>query len=143
MTQAFAFLASGPFLLMAARTPSLGVLIAGLIAFGLGRGFYDCNIMPLLCQIAPQNVRATGYGIFNFVGNFMGGATAVAAGALKNSMGLSAAIQIGAVIWLSSGALLLVAWRKKLLAPQPCCELDTSVRYLRVGSSFPEPPTRD
>ncbi len=34
-----------------------------LVLFGLGWGFFDCNNMPILCQIARRELRATGYGI--------------------------------------------------------------------------------
>ena len=51
----------------------LGVAIAFLILFGIGWGFFDCNNMPILCQIAPSNLRATGYGIMNLVSISCGG----------------------------------------------------------------------
>ena len=84
------------------------VLCVGLVIFGLGRGFYDCNIMPLLCGIARPELRATGYGFFNLVGNAIGGATAVTAGVLKDSLGLGPAIRIGAVVWFICGAVLII-----------------------------------
>ena len=42
-------------------TSSQTVLVLSLIVFGLGRGFFDCNLMPALCQIAPNRLRATGF----------------------------------------------------------------------------------
>ena len=98
---------SAPFLFIGGGSSVMGVLCAALLIFGLGRGFYDCNIMPLLCGIARPELRATGYGIFNLVGNAIGGATAVAAGVLKDSLGLGGAIRIGAVVWFLCGAVLL------------------------------------
>ncbi|MCL2743299.1 MAG: MFS transporter [Planctomycetaceae bacterium] len=47
--------------------------VAFLMLFGLGWGFFDCNSMPILCQIARPELRATGYGIMNFVGISCGG----------------------------------------------------------------------
>lgn len=44
-----------------------------LILFGLGWGFFDCNNMPILSQIARPHLRATGYGIMNFVSISCGG----------------------------------------------------------------------
>jgi hypothetical protein len=41
--------------------------------FGLGWGFFDCNNMPILCQVARPELRATGYGIMNFVSISAGG----------------------------------------------------------------------
>ena len=47
--------------------------IAGLVLFGIGWGFFDCNNMPILCQIARPELRATGYGLMNFVSMTFGG----------------------------------------------------------------------
>jgi MFS family permease len=52
---------------------SFGLAIAGLILFGVGWGFFDCNNMPILCQITRPELRATGYGIMNFVSMTFGG----------------------------------------------------------------------
>jgi len=45
------------------QTGALWVAIAFLLLFGLGWGFFDCNNMPILCQIARPNLRSTGHGI--------------------------------------------------------------------------------
>jgi len=52
---------------------TLGLAIAFLILFGLGWGFFDCNNMPILCQIVRPELRATGYGIMNLVSISCGG----------------------------------------------------------------------
>ena len=57
----------------APETGSLGVAVAFLVLFGLGWGFFDSNNMPILCQIARPNLRATGYGIMNLVSISCGG----------------------------------------------------------------------
>jgi hypothetical protein len=44
-----------------------------LILFGIGWGFFDCNNMPILSQIVRPQLRATGYGIMNFVSISCGG----------------------------------------------------------------------
>ena len=44
-----------------------------LFVFGLGWGFFDSNNMPILCQIARPELRATGYGIMNLVSISCGG----------------------------------------------------------------------
>ena len=49
------------------------VAIGFLILFGLGWGFFDCNNMPILCQIVRPELRATGYGIMNLVSIACGG----------------------------------------------------------------------
>lgn len=52
---------------------SFGLAIASLILFGVGWGFFDCNNMPILSQIARPQMRATAYGIMNFVSMMCGG----------------------------------------------------------------------
>lgn len=52
---------------------SLVVAVSFLVLFGLGWGFFDCNNMPILCQIVPSQLRATGYGLMNLVSISCGG----------------------------------------------------------------------
>jgi MFS family permease len=52
---------------------SFALAVAALILFGIGWGFFDCNNMPILCQITRPELRATGYGIMNFVSMMCGG----------------------------------------------------------------------
>src|SRR5260370_1024765 len=106
-TQPCGVMLASPFLLVIGYTSSHAILLMALILLGVGRGFYDCNAMPVLCQVAPDDLRSTGYGIFNFAGCLVGGIAAVLAGALKDSLGLSAAFQIAGAILCLSGLLLL------------------------------------
>jgi MFS family permease len=62
-----------PALFSVGNAGTLGVAIAGLIVFGFGWGFFDCNNMPILCQIARPEWRATGYGLMNLVSISCGG----------------------------------------------------------------------
>ena len=73
-----------PALFSVGNAGTLGVAIAGLIIFGLGWGFFDCNNMPILCQIARPEWRATGYGIMNLVSISCGGFGDWAFGALRD-----------------------------------------------------------
>jgi MFS family permease len=52
---------------------SVPMAIVALAIFGIGWGFFDCNNMPILSQIARPEVRATGYGIMNMVSMTFGG----------------------------------------------------------------------
>jgi MFS family permease len=106
-TQAAGLLLASPFLFLLGHADTRTVLLAALIVFGVGRGFYDCNTMPVLCQVARDDLRSTGYGIFNFAGCLAGGLVAALAGALKSVIGLAAAFQIAAAILCLSGLLLL------------------------------------
>jgi MFS family permease len=57
----------------APETGLLWVAVAFLVLFGVGWGFFDANNMPILSQIARPELRATGYGIMNFVSISCGG----------------------------------------------------------------------
>ena len=64
---------------------SLALAIASLVLFGIGWGFFDGNNMPILSQIVRPELRATGYGIMNFVSINIGGFADIQFGALKDS----------------------------------------------------------
>ena len=68
----------------APQTGLLAVAIAFLVLFGLGWGFFDSNNMPILCQIARPELRATGYGIMNLVSISCGGFADWGFGALRD-----------------------------------------------------------
>jgi len=63
---------------------SITFSIAFLILFGIGWGFFDCNNMPILSQIAQPRLRATGYGIMNLVSISCGGLIDWGFGVLKD-----------------------------------------------------------
>ncbi len=73
-----------PALFSVGNAGTLTVAIIGLIIFGLGWGFFDCNNMPILCQITRPELRATGYGIMNLVSISCGGFGDWAFGALRD-----------------------------------------------------------
>jgi MFS transporter, Spinster family, sphingosine-1-phosphate transporter len=73
-----------PALFSVGNASTLVLAIVGLTVFGLGWGFFDCNNMPILCQIARPEWRATGYGIMNLVSISCGGFGDVAFGALRD-----------------------------------------------------------
>jgi MFS transporter, Spinster family, sphingosine-1-phosphate transporter len=104
--QAAGLAAGAPFLILAGWTGSTLVLFAGMAAFGIGRGIFDANAMPALAQIAPDELRSTGFGLFNLIGPLAGGLIAAAAGALKTSVGIGGTIQIAGAILLASSVLL-------------------------------------
>ena len=73
-----------PALFSVGNASSLGIAVIGLIVFGFGWGLFDCNNMPILCQIARPQWRATGYGIMNLVSISCGGFGDWAFGALRD-----------------------------------------------------------
>lgn len=64
---------------------TLLMAIAFLALFGLGWGAFDCNNMPILCQIVRPHLRATGYGIMNLVSISCGGLADWGFGALRDN----------------------------------------------------------
>jgi hypothetical protein len=62
-----------PALIGVGNSASLFVAVAFLMLFGLGWGAFDCNNMPILCQITRPHLRATGYGLMNLVSISCGG----------------------------------------------------------------------
>ncbi len=65
--------------------PTLGVAVAFLVLFGVEWGFFDTNNMPILCQIVPARLRATGYGLMNMVSITAGGLAVKKVGALRDA----------------------------------------------------------
>ena len=55
-----------------------------MLLFGLGWGFFDCNNMPILCQIARPEHRATGYGFMNLVSISVGAGATVVLGWMRD-----------------------------------------------------------
>jgi MFS family permease/N-acetylneuraminic acid mutarotase len=105
-TQMLGLLLAAPALVLIGWTTSAGLLVGALVMFGLGRGCYDCNAMPVLCQIVRSDLRATGYGILNLAGCVAGGSIALLAGVLKEAVGLGLAFQLVGLVLLSVTLLL-------------------------------------
>lgn len=129
-TQVFSLTAAAPALFLVGRAGGLPIVIASLTIFGMGRAAYDCNIMPSLCQIAPEHLRATGYGIFNCLGCMAGGVMAALAGWMRANIGLGYSFYLAAVILLLSAFLLILlpAFRSKLM---PASEPMEAVQFTR------------
>lgn len=96
---------------------SLAVAVAFLILFGVGWGFFDCNNMPILCQIVRPELRATGYGIMNLVSISCGGLADWGFGTLRDRQvplnlifGLFASAAVVSIVLV-----LLIRPRKELL----------------------------
>src|ERR1043166_30097 len=88
---------------------SLSSAIAFMILFGIGWGFFDCNNMPILCQIARPEHRATGYGFMNLVSISTGaGATVVLGWMRDHNISFSIAFVLSAAVALLSAGLVLL-----------------------------------
>jgi MFS family permease len=98
------FIIAGPALFMSASTDVFILAIAGLIVYGVARGFSDANMMPILCQVADPRYRATGYGVMNCFSCLAGGAMIYAGGALKDRQ-----VDLGTVFQYAAAGLIIAA----------------------------------
>jgi MFS transporter, Spinster family, sphingosine-1-phosphate transporter len=97
---------------------SLGAAVVFMVLFGIGWGFFDCNNMPILCQIARPEHRATGYGCMNFVSISVGAGATVLLGWMRDhGIKFSVAFAVSAAVALLSAVLIL--W----VRPRPETEL--------------------
>jgi len=105
---AIGFLAAGPCLLLAVSTQHLAIAMSGLVVFGLARGCYDANLMPILRRTADERLSATGYGLFNFTSTAAGGIMVYVGGWLNDrGDGLQSLFQVCALGLVVVGLLLL------------------------------------
>ena len=106
-----------PALFSVGNAGSLTVAIIGLIVFGFGWGFFDCNNMPILCQIARPEWRATGYGLMNLASISCGGFGDVAFGALRDRH-----VPLNVIFGAFAGIALLSIFIVLLIKPQASTE---------------------
>ncbi|MFA6239418.1 MAG: MFS transporter, partial [Candidatus Hydrogenedentales bacterium] len=100
---------AGPALFMASSTSVLMIAIAGLLVYGLSRGFTDSNMMPILCQVADPRYRATGYGFMNFCSCTVGGIMIYVGGWLRDhDVSIGLVFQVSAVGLFLGGLMLLL-----------------------------------
>jgi sugar phosphate permease len=82
---AIGYATAAPALWVFGSSDSLVVAIGALVVCGLGRGFYDGNLMPMIRTVVDGRYSATAYGLLNFTGCLAAGATTYAAGALRDA----------------------------------------------------------
>ncbi len=99
---------------------SLTAAVVSLIVFGLGWGFFDCNNMPILAQIVSPRLRATGYGVMNFVSISCGGLADWGFGVLRDrqvplsmTFGFLAGLAVVSIVLV-----LLIRPRKEVVQPE-------------------------
>jgi len=102
------FVCAGPCLLLLANTSSFGVVLVTMVVFGLGRGFADANLMPIVCQVVDTRYRATAYGVLIFVSVLIGGGMIYAGGWLRDrQVALAIPFTIAAIGLFAAGLMLL------------------------------------
>ncbi|MBL9200852.1 MAG: hypothetical protein JNL39_10115 [Opitutaceae bacterium] len=105
---ALGFCAAGPCLAVLAVTSSFTFALAAMVVFGLGRGFADANLMPIVCQVINPRYAATAYGTLAFVGVSVGGGMIYAGGWLRDQqVGLALPFVVAAAGLLGAGLMLL------------------------------------
>lgn len=108
LVPALGFCVAGPFLYVSAITNTLPVALFGLSIYGVSRGFFDANHMPVVRQLVDERYSATGYGFLNFMGCASGGVMIYVGGRLKDAqVDLSNVFQIAAAGLIAVGLLLL------------------------------------
>jgi MFS family permease len=110
LVQAFGIFLEAPFAVLCALTGSIGWLIAGLLFWGLFKGFYEANIFASVFDVIRPEARGTATGFMNMMGWLAGGGTApVLVGWLSERFGLSIAIASAASAYWVAALLLAVA----------------------------------
>lgn len=97
---------------------SFTLALFALFVYGIGWGLFDCNNMPILCQIVRPNLRATGYGIMNMVSISCGGFADWKFGKLRDSH-----IPISVIFGVFAGICVLSVILVLLIRPRPIQEL--------------------
>lgn len=110
-TSALGILLLVPALFGVGNAGTLAFAVAFLALFGLGWGLFDCNNMPILCQIARPGLRATGYGIMNLVSISCGGLADWAFGRMRDAgwplnasfaaFAAMALVAVGLMLWVA------------------------------------------
>jgi len=116
LVQAIGLLAGASFVALVGLTSSVVVLLVSMTLFGLSKGLYDSNIFASLFDVIEPRARATAAGIMNTVG-WGGGALGPLAVGLMTVYGrhkqpidnMSEAVASGAIVYVMSAVLLLVA----------------------------------
>ena len=103
LVQAAGLMLAGPSLALGVISQGTILLIAGLLCFGFGRAAYEGNVMPSLCPIVRPELRSTAMGFLNLAGCLAGGIMTAIAGAVKQTLGLTAVFQLLGVLMVILG----------------------------------------
>lgn len=106
-------LVAAPGVLMLANLPILGLVLVGMVIYGLTRPFPDANMTPILAQVVDRRYLATAVGVINMFAVFAGGLTIYAGGVLRD-----AHVNISRVFTFGACVLLLCAFLLWLISPR-------------------------
>jgi MFS family permease len=97
-----------PFVVLCGLTPSVGMLIVALTAWGFFKGLYDANIFASAFDVVRPEARGTAAGFMNAVGWLAGGGSApVVIGIIAQRESLGLAIALASIVYVAAGLLLL------------------------------------
>jgi sugar phosphate permease len=105
--QAIGLAIFGPALLAASACTSETALLSWLCIAGVGRGLWDCNNMPVFCDVLEFHRWATAYGVFNLANVFGGGLAVFIAGVLRASIGLNGVLAVFSALLMGAAG---VSW---------------------------------
>lgn len=101
LVPAIALLIAAPAIFIAGNTSVVLVAIVGFMFYTFTRIFSDVNLMPILCIIADNRYRATGYGVLNMFACIVGGLGIYASGMFRDAhFPMSALFKMAAVLLL-------------------------------------------
>jgi MFS family permease len=110
LVQAIGIFLEAPFVMLSALTHSMAWLIAGLLLWGIFKGWYEANIFASVFDVVRPEARGATVGAMNLMGWLFGGGTApLAVGYLANRIGLSNAIAATSLSYIGASILLSIA----------------------------------
>jgi MFS family permease len=109
LVPAIGFCVAAPCLFCVGLYPAAPLLLAMVPVVGMSQGFFDTNLMPVVCTVASPRYRASGYGLLNLVGTAVGAVMTYAVGLLKDAhVPFARTFQFAAAVLLGAGILLLM-----------------------------------
>lgn len=108
---------AAPAIFLASYTTSLILGVICFVTYSITKSFSDSNTMPMLTMVVNPKYRATGYGILNFTGCFIGGIGLYLGGFLRDAdIGLGSIYRFAAfIIVLAAVILFMVKPNKKYI----------------------------
>lgn len=98
---------------------SLTAAILCLALFGFSFGLFDCNNMPILSQLVRPDLRATGYGVMNFVSVSLGGFADIGVGHLRDhGVSFTWILNLAAIIVAINVVVILLVRPRPALTPE-------------------------
>jgi sugar phosphate permease len=106
--QTIGVLGGAPFVALCGLTPSVGMVLVALTAWGFFKGLYDANIFASVFDVVPAEARGTAAGFMNAIGWLAGGGTApVVIGIIAQRESLGLAIALASTVYVAAAVLLL------------------------------------